>query len=93
MSVILMQVGILLFFCLIGYMLGKGGVIAADHQRAISSLIIYVFCHALTLSSFAKNCTVDYLSKKYVLVLICIAVSVVLFFFGKLFSRLFVSAE
>lgn len=91
MAIVLQQLGILFAFVFVGYILAKTGIIKSEQSKIISSLLVYVFSPAVSLNSFAKNFTVEYLTEKYQIFIISIVVLVVLgitsFFAAKLLSK------
>lgn len=91
MAIVLQQLGILFVFAFIGYLLAKTGVIKTEQTKILSSLIVYVFCPAVCLNSFSKNFTTEYLSQKYELLIIAVAILIILgiasFFAAKCFSK------
>lgn len=87
MLVILKQVVILFAFALIGCVLGKKKVINVDHGGILSSLAVYVFLPCTAFNTFCANFTVEYLSQKYLLVLVSTAIMIVLILAAKVIAK------
>ncbi|MBQ7341404.1 MAG: AEC family transporter [Oscillospiraceae bacterium] len=83
------QVLILLVFCAAGFGLAKKGITNPSHTKILSALEIYVFIPCLTFNNFAKNFTVEYLSDRYVLLIVSIIILVLSYPFAKLLAKPF----
>ena len=70
MLVILEQVGVLMLFCAIGYILAKKHILKAEAGGLLSGMLVYIFMPATCFSTCATNCTVDYITRKYPLILV-----------------------
>ena len=91
MLVVAEQVGILLIFALTGYGLAKGKIADASHGRILSVLVLYVFAPCFFMNAFIGQCTIEYLSTRWPMILVCLGLVVVLnplgYFLGKLLSK------
>jgi len=70
MLIILEQVGILLLFCAIGYILARKKVLDSAKGDLLSGMLVHLFMPATVFSTCAANCTVAYISEKYPLLLV-----------------------
>ena len=70
MLIILEQVGVLLLFCAVGYILAKKNILNTQKSDLISGMLVYLFMPATVFSTCAANCTVDYITEKYPLILV-----------------------
>lgn len=58
LSLALMQnIGSMLLWVVVGYIVVKTGMVAAEHSRVLSSLTVYVFCPCLIFSAFQIDLT------------------------------------
>ena len=91
MFVVMEQVFVLFAFSLAGYLLSKCGLANVSHAKLLSTLLVYVFLPCNIFRTFSVNCTVAYITDKYVLILastVLIALIVVVAKFGsRLFSK------
>ena len=91
MVTIFSQVLILIIFVAVGFTLSKVGVVKNEHSQILSSLLAYVFLPCNIFKNFSKNFTVQYLTDRYLLVIISTALIVILiaaaYFAAKLFSK------
>ena len=91
MFVVMEQVFVLFAFSLAGYLLSVCKLANVSHAKLLSTLLVYVFLPCNIFRTFSVNCTVEYISEKYVLILasaVIIALLVVLAKFGaRLFSK------
>ena len=91
MKIILEQILILFAFAAVGFLLSKAGVVKKEHSVILSKLLVYVFLSSNIIRTFAKNCTVNYISSNYPLILTSLAIVCVLavsmHFAAKLFSK------
>lgn len=83
------QVLILLVFCAAGFALAKTKKADASHTKLLSVLLIYVFGPCLAFNNFAKNFTVEYLSDRYVLVVVSAVLLVLSYPLATLLAKLF----
>ena len=70
MLIILEQVGVLMLFCVIGFILAKKNILNAKEGDLLSGMLVYIFMPATCFSTCAANCTVAYISEKYPLILV-----------------------
>ena len=91
MFVVMEQVFVLFAFSLAGYLLSVCKLANVSHAKLLSTLLVYVFLPCNIFRTFSVNCTVEYISEKYVLIIasaVIIALLVVLAKFGaRLFSK------
>ena len=91
MFVVMEQVLVLFAFSLAGFVLSKCRLANVSHAKLLSTLLVYVFLPCNIFRTFSVNCTVEYISEKYVLIIasaVIIALLVVLAKFGaRLFSK------
>ena len=91
MSAVFEQVFILFAFAAIGYALVKCGVAKHEHGTLLSRLLVYVFLPANIVKTFARNCTIPYITTRSLLmtaaVVIVLVLAVVMHFAAKLLSR------
>lgn len=83
------QVLILLVFCVAGFGLTKAKIVDPSHSKTLSALEVYVFGPCLTFNNFAKNFTVEYLSDRYVLLIVSVILLVASYPFAKLLAKFF----
>lgn len=83
------QVLILLVFCAVGFALAKAKITDPSHTKILSALEIYVFIPCLTFNNFAKNFTVEYLSDRYVLLIVSVILLVLSYPLAMLLTRFF----
>lgn len=88
MKVVIEQVLLLLIFIALGYTLSKTKKANSDHSKLLSVLGFYIFLPANIFKTFATNFTVEYLSQKYLLVLISVVFVVVMMLVGIPVSKL-----
>ena len=85
------QVLILFIFAAVGYALSEFKIVKHEHSTILSRLLVYVFLPANSIKAFSKNCTVDYISNNYKIVIassvVVIVLAVSMHFAAKLFSR------
>lgn len=78
MIVLVEQLLVLLCFAVIGFVLSRFGIVKEEHSSILSRLLVYVFLPSNIIRTFAKNCTVAYVSQHYLLVLISLGIVLVL---------------
>jgi len=82
MLVLFEQVFILFMFAAIGYFLCKRNIVSFENSKILSSLLVYVFLPFNTFRTFAKNFTVEYISERYDMVLVSLAVVLLIMLFA-----------
>ncbi len=83
------QVLLLLMFIGIGYILRKVNLVPEDTANALSKILIYVFCPALTFNTFSKQFKVSNLLYNSKVIITSTIVVFFLIILGKLLARLF----
>ena len=68
MLTVFIQVLKLLFFALVGFLLAKVKVLDPAHGGILSKLLVWVFLPCNIFKTFAKNCTVAYISENFLLI-------------------------
>ena len=76
------QVGILFAFMAAGFALSKIGLIKPEHSKLLSTLVVYVFLPCNIFKTYAANFTVKYISEKYLLILVALAITLILMLIG-----------
>ena len=80
-----------LFICIaVGFILKKFNLLPDNANSVMSKLENWVFCPALTISTFMTRCTVSNLKENYSLILYCIGTGIVAFGIAVFLARLFV---
>lgn len=87
MLIILEQVAVLLIFCALGYTLAKKNILNAKEGDLISSMLVYLFMPATCFSTCAANCTVEYITQKYPLILVSAGLLLLLILAAKGIAR------
>ena len=91
MLIVAKQVGILLVFALAGYALAKGKIADPGQGKILSVLALYVFVPCFFMNAFIGHCTIEYLSSRWPMILVCLGIVALLnpiaYFLGKIFSR------
>ena len=87
MLVVLEQVVVLLLFCAIGFLLAKMNILKSNEANILSSMLVYIFMPATCFTTCATNCTVEYITQKYPLILVSTGLLVLLILLGKLTAR------
>ena len=91
MSIVFEQVFVLCAFVVVGYVLTKTGIVAAEHSKILSGLLVYVFLPCNIFNTFSTNFSVTYLTANYPLLVTSLVLQAVLltgsFFGAKLFSK------
>ena len=80
MLVVFQQVFGLVIFSVIGYLISKCKIVNHEHSAILSKLLVWVFLPCNIFKTFAKNCTVAYISEHYMLVVISVAIILVMAF-------------
>ncbi len=88
MKIVIEQVLLLLIFIALGYTLSKTGKAKSEHSKLLSVLGFYIFLPANIFNTFAKNFTVEYLTRKYPLVLVGVVFVVAMMLVGIPVSKL-----
>ena len=89
MFVVMEQVFVLFAFSLAGYLLSVCKLANMSHAKLLSTLLVYVFLPCNIFRTFSVNCTVEYISEKYVLILASAVIIALLVVFAKFGARLF----
>ena len=87
MVAIFEQVAILIIFCLTGYVLCKTKLLNADHSKALSVLLVYVFFPCKSFNTFSAQFTVGYLQEKGTLILASIGLLFVMVIITKIIRK------
>ncbi len=87
MLVVAKQAGILLVFALAGYALAKGKIADAGQGKILSVLVLYVFTPCFFMNAFLGHCTIEYLSTRWPMILVCLGIVVILNPLGYLLGR------
>ena len=88
MGIIAEQVGLLLIFGAVGFLLAKTKLIDTTHTKLLSTLAVYVFLSSNVFRTFATNFTPVYLREKYPLILISAVVLVTMAVSSRYIGRL-----
>ena len=70
MITVFLQVLKLLTFAAIGFLLCRIGILDKGHSGILSKLLVWVFLPCNIYKTFAKNCTVQYITDHYTLVIV-----------------------
>lgn len=89
MFVVMEQVFVLFAFSLAGYLLSVCKLANVSHAKLLSTLLVYVFLPCNIFRTFSVNCTVEYISEKYVLILASAVIIALLVVFARFGARLF----
>ena len=89
MFVVMEQVFVLFAFSLAGYLLSVCKLANVSHAKLLSTLLVYVFLPCNIFRTFFVNCTVEYISEKYVLIIASAVIIALLVVFAKFGARLF----
>ena len=89
MFVVMEQVFVLFAFSLAGYLLSVCKLANVSHAKLLSTLLVYVFLPCNIFRTFSVNCTVEYISEKYLLILASAVIIALLVVFAKFGARLF----
>lgn len=85
------QVGKLLIFIAIGYILGHFNIVDKSHSKILSILLVYFITPCTSVKSLASGFTVQYLKEYYPMILVSIGLLLLFiflaFFVSKLFSK------
>lgn len=87
MLIILEQVAVLLLFCVIGFILAKKNILKPEKGDLLSGMLVYVFMPATCFSTCASNCTVEYITVKYPLILVSAGLLLVIILLAKVSVR------
>ncbi|MEE0928621.1 MAG: AEC family transporter [Acutalibacteraceae bacterium] len=80
---VLKQVGILFAFMAAGFLLSKIGLVKADQSKILSTLVVYVFLPCNIFKTYAANFTIAYITEKYLLLLVGLAITIALMIIGR----------
>ena len=72
------QDAVLVVISMVGYLLGRGGVVKVEHGKTLSGLLVYVFSPCVSFSTFSSQFTKEYLSQKYLLMLVSLGILLLL---------------
>ena len=85
------QVGKLLIFIAIGYILGHFNIVEKSHSKILSVILVYFVCPCTSVKSLSSGFTVQYLKEYYPMILVSIGLLLffifVAFFISKFFSK------
>ena len=82
---------LVLFICIaIGFLLKKFKLLPDNANSVMSKLENWVFCPALTISTFMTRCTVENLRENYSLILVCVGIGGVAFCIAIPLAKLFI---
>lgn len=87
MLIVLEQVAILLLFCVIGFILAKKRILKSEKGDLLSAMLVYMFMPATVFSTCAANCTVDYITAKYPLILVSAGILIALIIGAKVIAK------
>lgn len=87
MIIVTEQILLLFIFILIGYILGKTGLIDTKESRVLSTLLVYLFFPCTIFKAFYTNFNIANLSNYYPLILAGIAILAVLILFASVMSK------
>ncbi len=76
MLIVAKQAGILLVFALAGYLLAKGRLADPGHGKILSVLVLYVFTPCFFMNTFLGHCTIEYLSTRWPMILVCLGIAI-----------------
>lgn len=88
MLIILKQLSVLYIFLLLGYLFGKRKSEINNHTGILSFLLVNLFLPSKVFNTFAKNFTVDYITKNGKTVIASVTLLLFLVFFSLLVARL-----
>jgi len=88
MSKVFIQIFLLLFFTVLGYIICKLGKANNQHSKLLSVLGFYIFLPANVFKTFSNNFTVEYLSQRYPLIIVAAVFVVVMMLVGIPLSKL-----
>ena len=82
---------LVLFLCLsIGFIAKRLRLLPDNAHTVMSKLETWIFCPALTISTFATRFTVQNITKNYVIILYAVLGTVIAFILGNILARIFV---
>jgi predicted permease len=91
MFTVFIQVAKLLIYSAVGYLLCRFRILNNEHSGILSKLLVWVFLPCNIFKTFAKNCTVSYISENYFLVItsavIVSVLGITMHFVSKLMSK------
>ena len=89
MLIVLEQLCQLFIFIVVGYILGKSGLIKPEHSKALSTVCVYVFFPCNNFKAFSKNFNIGYLTEYYPLILISAGILIFIILFSHFASGFF----
>ncbi len=91
MTIAFEQVGKLLIFIAIGYILGHFNIVDKSHSKILSVILVYFVSPCTSVKSLASGFTIQYLKEYYPMILVSVGLLVffifVAFFLSKLFTK------
>lgn len=88
MIILFQQVGTLMFFALVGFLLGKFRLLNGTHAKALSVMCVYFFVPCSVFKTFSSNFTPQYLQKNFALLLDSVFILVLMALMAALVSHL-----
>ena len=88
MDIVFKQLSILYIFLISGWVIGKLKKDKASHGDILSVLLVNIFLPCKVFSTFADNVTIEFLSKKYILLIAATIVLGILSLLGFLIPKL-----
>lgn len=82
------QVFILIVFCLTGFVLCKAKLVAPEHSKPLSVLLVYVFFPCMSFNTFSAQFTVAYLQQRGALILVSVGMLAVMVVVSKIVTKL-----
>lgn len=76
MQALIENVAVLLIFGVIGWLLGKRGILSSQNLKLLSVLEVWVFLPCNSLQTFSRNFTADYIRERYPLLVVSVIVLV-----------------
>ncbi len=83
------QVGKLLIFIAIGYILGHFNIVDKSHSKILSVILVYFVSPCTSVKSLASGFTVEYLKNYYPMILVSVGLFLFFIFIALFVSRLF----
>ena len=91
MTIAFEQVGKLLIFIAIGYILGHFNIVDKSHSKILSVILVYFVSPCTSVKSLASGFTIQYLKEYYPMILVSVGLLLffifVAFFLSKLFTK------
>lgn len=89
MLITLGQVGKLLIFIAIGYILGHFNIVDKSHSKILSVILVYFVSPCTSIKSLSTGFTVEYIKNYYPMILVSIALLLLFIFIAFFLSKLF----